>query len=117
MMCGRHSSIRNPLSAVLVLVLATGGWWVTAGDGDARAADDSARAVAICCAWGNKLGDGVLTYSVTGGDPTVLSILRGAVEAWDDALPELTEPRQLGVRALGWRGDGNWPRDVVPSRS
>ena len=90
MMCGRHSSIRNPLSAVLVLVLATGGWWVTAGDGDARAADDSARAVAICCAWGNKLADGVLTYSVTGGDPTVLSILRGAVEAWDDALPELT---------------------------
>jgi hypothetical protein len=89
MMCGRHSSIRSQLSPLLVVVLATGGWWVTAGGGEASA-DDSGRAVAICCAWGNKLADGVLTYSVSGGDSTVLSILRGAVEAWDDALPDLT---------------------------
>src|SRR5207237_522296 len=37
-----------------------------------------------------KLAGGVLTYSVAGSDQTALSILRGAVQAWDDALPDLT---------------------------
>jgi hypothetical protein len=46
--------------------------------------------VAICCAWGSRLSDGVLTYSVTGTDDTALSLVRGAIQAWDDALPELT---------------------------
>jgi hypothetical protein len=46
--------------------------------------------VAICCAWGSKLADGVLTYSVVGSDPAALSIIRNAVAAWDDALPDLT---------------------------
>jgi len=90
MQCGRHSSIRSRLSPMLIVVLGSGGWWVWAGQ--ARAADaagGAGRAVAICCAWGNKLSDGVLTYSVTGDDQTALSIIRGAVEAWDDALPDL----------------------------
>ncbi|HVW33915.1 MAG TPA: matrixin family metalloprotease [Acidimicrobiia bacterium] len=69
------------------MVLGTGGWWAVAGDA-ARA--DSGRAVAICCAWGNRLADGVLTFSVTGDDPTALSIIRQAVQAWDDTLPELS---------------------------
>jgi hypothetical protein len=88
MQCGRHSSIRTWLSSLMVVALGSGGWWMAAGN-EARAEDDG-HAVAICCAWGNRLSDGVLTYSVTGDDPTGLSILRGAVQAWDDALPELT---------------------------
>jgi len=84
---GRHSSIRSWLNPLLVVVLGSGGWWMTAGD-VARA--DSGHSVAICCAWGNKLSDGVLTYSVTGTDQTALSILRGGVQAWDDTLPDLT---------------------------
>jgi hypothetical protein len=87
MTCGRHSSIRNWLSPLLVVVLGSGGWWMTAGD-VARA--DSGHSVAICCAWGSKLSDGVLTYAVTGSDQTALSIIRGAVQAWDDTLPDLT---------------------------
>jgi hypothetical protein len=86
MKCGRHSSIRNWLSPWLIVVLGSGGWWVAA-EGSAGA--ETARAVGICCAWGNRLSDGVLTYSVTGDDPAALSILRGAVQAWDQALPEL----------------------------
>ena len=89
MRCGRHSSIRNWLNPLLVVVLASGGWWAVVG-GEARAADGDGRAVAICCAWGGKLSDGVLTYSVSGDDQTALSIIRGAVQAWDDALPDLT---------------------------
>lgn len=84
---GRHSANRSRLSLLLVVVLGTGGWWAANG-GAARA--DSGRSVAICCAWGNRLADGVLTYSVTGNDPTALSIIRQAVQAWDDALPDLT---------------------------
>jgi hypothetical protein len=74
---------------MLVVVLGSGGWWAAAG-GEARAADGDSRAVAICCAWGSKLSDGVLTYSLSGDDQTALSIIRGAVQAWDDDLPDLT---------------------------
>jgi len=86
MKCGRHSSIRTWLSPVLTVVLAAVGWSLT---GEPARAEEEGRAVAICCAWGNRLSDGELTYSVSGDDPTALSILRGAIQAWDEALPEL----------------------------
>jgi hypothetical protein len=69
------------------VVLGSGGWWV-AGGRQAQAEDG--RAVGVCCAWGSRLSDGVLTYTISGSDPTALSILRAAVQAWDDLLPELT---------------------------
>jgi matrixin len=87
MKCGRHSSIRTWVSPVLVTVLGAVGWSLAGGP--ARAEGDG-RAVAICCAWGNRLSDGELTYSVIGDDPTALSIVRSAVQAWNEALPELT---------------------------
>src|SRR5919108_413269 len=87
MKCGRHSSIRTWGSPVLAVALGAVGWALAVGP--ARAEGD-ARAVAICCAWGNRLSDGVLTYSVSGDDATALSIVRSAIQAWDDALPELT---------------------------
>ena len=89
MQCGRHASIRSRLSPLLIVVLGSGSWWAWAGEARAADGDGGGRAVAICCAWGNKLSDGVLTYSVSGSDQTALSIIRGAVEAWDDALPDL----------------------------
>ena len=85
MKCGRHSSIRTWVSPVLVIVLGAAGWSL-AGE-PARAEDE--RAVGICCAWGSRLSDGELTYSVSGDDATSLSIVRHAVQAWDEALPEL----------------------------
>jgi hypothetical protein len=88
MQCGRHSSTRTWLSSFVVVMLGAGGWWWAAG-GSARAEGDG-QAVAICCAWGNRISDGVLTYSVSGSDPTALSILRGAVQAWDEALPDVS---------------------------
>jgi hypothetical protein len=97
MKCGRHSSIRTWLSPVLTVVLGAVGWSLAGGP--ARAEDDG-RAVAICCAWGNRLSDGKLTYSVSGDDPTALSIVRGAVQAWDEALSDLvlTEVAPNGKR-------------------
>jgi len=78
--------IRTWVGPVLVVALGTGGWWLA---GNPARAEDG-HAVAICCAWGSKLSDGVLTYSVTGSDDTALSVVRGAIQAWDEALPELT---------------------------
>ena len=84
---GRHSAT-SWLRPVLAVVLGSAGWSLV-GDGEARAEADH-RAVGICCAWGSRLRDGVLTYSLSGDDPTGLSIIRSAVEAWDDALSELS---------------------------
>jgi hypothetical protein len=71
----------------LALAVGSGGWWLA---GDPARAEGDGHAVAICCAWGNKLSDGVLNYSVSGTDQTAMSIIRSAVQAWDEALPELT---------------------------
>jgi hypothetical protein len=95
MKCGRHSSIRSWLSSVLIVMLGSGGWWLAGGEAQA---EDGGRAVAICCAWGNRLSDGVLTYSVSGDDPTALSIIRQAVQAWDDLLPDLTMSEATGKK-------------------
>ena len=86
MKCGRHSSIRPWLSTVLVTVVGAAGLSLTGGP--ARAEGEQ-KAVGICCAWGSRLKDGELTYSVSGDDPTALSIVRKAVHEWDEALPEL----------------------------
>ncbi len=86
MKCGRHSSIRTCMSTVLVTVVGAAGWFVAGGP--ARAEGEE-KAVGICCAWGSRLKDGELTYSVSGADPTALSIVRSTVHEWDEALPEL----------------------------
>jgi hypothetical protein len=85
---GGHSSIRAWTSPLLVVVLGCVAWW-SAGGSAARAEGDG-RAVAICCAWGNRLSDGVLTYSVTGDDQTGLSIIRSALHEWDEAFTDLS---------------------------
>lgn len=84
---GGHPPIRTWVGPVLVVALGAGGWWLA---GDSARAEGDGHAVNICCAWGSKLSDGVLTYSLSGSDPTALSIVRGALQAWDDALPELS---------------------------
>ncbi|MEW6475685.1 MAG: matrixin family metalloprotease [Actinomycetota bacterium] len=84
---GGHSSIRAWTSPVLVVLLGCVAW-LSAG-GSAARAEGETRAVGICCAWGNRLSDGVLTYSVTGDDQTALSIIRRAVHEWDEAFPDL----------------------------
>ena len=75
-------------NSMLVLVLACAGW-LAAGGGPARAEGDG-KAIGICCAWGNRLSDGVLTYSLVGNDPTALSIIRSTLQEWDEAFTDLT---------------------------
>ncbi|MGH9040263.1 MAG: matrixin family metalloprotease [Acidimicrobiia bacterium] len=46
-------------------------------------------AIELCCAWGRSLADGQLTYSLSGADPATGDVMRGAIRAWDDALPTI----------------------------
>ncbi|HLF70983.1 MAG TPA: matrixin family metalloprotease [Dehalococcoidia bacterium] len=58
------------------------------------ASADRANAVAyqldVCCAWNNALGDGQLTYSISGGSDTDRQTVLDAVEEWELAVPGLT---------------------------
>ena len=75
-------------SSLLVMVLGGTAWWY--GDTGAARAEGDGKAIGICCAWGSRLSDGELTFSVSGEDPTALSIVRQAVQEWDDAFADLT---------------------------
>jgi hypothetical protein len=75
-------------SPLLVAALGCAGM-LSVGGREAQAEGDT-RSVAICCAWGNRMTDGVLTYSLVGDDQTALSLIRDALHEWDDAFPELS---------------------------
>jgi predicted Zn-dependent protease len=41
------------------------------------------NSIQICCAWGEKLADGSLTYKIRGSDSDILQAVRTAIEDWD----------------------------------
>jgi predicted Zn-dependent protease len=44
---------------------------------------EEANSIQICCAWGEKLADGSLTYKISGSDSDILQAVRTAIEDWD----------------------------------
>jgi len=42
--------------------------------------------VVVCCAWNDKLADGVLTYKVSGGTEDVRDAMIEAIEEWDTEI-------------------------------
>ena len=42
--------------------------------------------VVVCCAWNDKLADGVLTYKVSGGTEDVKDAIIEAIEEWDTEI-------------------------------
>ena len=55
-------------------------------DEDGSGDDDDfeeANSIQICCAWGEKLVDGSLTYKISGSDSDILQAVRTAIEDWD----------------------------------
>jgi hypothetical protein len=69
------------------IVVAAAAVAVAAAGGTAMA-DHSATGghLDVCCAWNSALGDGVLTYRVSGGDVAARTVVAAAVEDWDVAL-------------------------------
>ncbi len=41
------------------------------------------NSIQICCAWGEKLADGSLTYKISGSDSDIVQAVRTAIEDWD----------------------------------
>ena len=41
------------------------------------------NSIQICCAWGEKLEDGSLTYKISGSDSDIQQAVRTAIEDWD----------------------------------
>jgi Matrixin len=46
----------------------------------------SAHFIQICCAWGDKLTNGILTYQVHGGDSTARQAVFSAIQNWNSQL-------------------------------
>lgn len=69
------------LSATLVFtVLAMQNIPVSATPGDQ---------VGVCCAWNDKLADGILTYKVSGGTADIRDVMIEAIEEWDTEIDGL----------------------------
>ena len=60
-------------------------------DEDVHGDDDfeEENSIQICCAWGEKLADGSLTYQISGSDSDIRQAVRTAVEEWDSNFIEL----------------------------
>ena len=41
------------------------------------------HSIQICCSWGKKLVDGVLTYKIIGGDVLTQMAVRNAINEWN----------------------------------
>jgi hypothetical protein len=46
----------------------------------------SKKKIELCCAWGDSLDDGVLTFSINNGGSDLAKIVKLAINDWEDAL-------------------------------
>jgi hypothetical protein len=46
----------------------------------------SKKKIELCCAWGDSLNDGVLTFSITNGGSDLAKIVKLAIQDWEKAL-------------------------------
>jgi hypothetical protein len=51
----------------------------------------SKKKIELCCAWGNALDDGVLTFSIKDGGSDLAKIVKMAINDWEKALGELIQ--------------------------
>ncbi len=47
------------------------------------------NSIGVCCAWNDKLADGILTFKVSGGDTAAQDTVRQAVADWDTQVDSL----------------------------
>ena len=53
----------------------------------AKKADSSSKKkIELCCAWGNSLDDGILTFSINNGGSDLAKIVKLAINDWEEAL-------------------------------
>lgn len=47
------------------------------------------NSIQICCAWGEEIEDGILTYIIEDADPRLRETVHNSLEAWDAAIEGL----------------------------
>ena len=57
---------------------------------DGKNNEEQQNSIQICCAWGEQLADGELTYKITGGNSPIRQAVRTAVGQWDLQIADLT---------------------------
>ena len=72
------------MARLLIVVLAL--VWTQFPFGSGAASEEGTQELALCCAWGKSLDDGVLTYSVSSPDVPSAQVIRNAVREWDGDL-------------------------------
>ena len=45
--------------------------------------------IEICCTWGNKLADGILTYEINNAKPETKELVISAISYWKENIPEI----------------------------
>ena len=51
--------------------------------------NEKKHSIEICCSWGEALGDGELTYRISGGNSEVREAVRSAASEWDSNIENL----------------------------
>ena len=65
--------------------------------------DNPSHAIQICCAWNDKLADGVLTYKIDGGNSDSQQAINNAIEEWNSKI--------MGIKIEESTND-NTPADI-----
>src|SRR5215207_10251637 len=76
------------LCLVIVITFVTTTLFVSSNDLSFAIKDDSKskKKIELCCAWGDSLNDGVLTFSITNGGSDLAKIVKLAIQDWEKAL-------------------------------
>ena len=94
-----------------VLIVALALLWTQFPFGSGGASAEGNHELALCCAWGESLAHGNLTYSIVSPDPASAQVIRAAVEEWDADLLALTlsevplgQPADIAIRFVPAEG-------------
>ena len=76
---------------LLIALESSGSFQIASADHDDENEEDVSsdddfeeeNSIQICCAWGEKLADGSLTYKISGSDSDIVQAVRTAIEDWD----------------------------------
>ena len=76
---------------LLIALESSGAFQIASADHDDENEEDVSsdddfeeeNSIQICCAWGEKLADGSLTYKISGSDSDIMQAVRTAIEDWD----------------------------------
>jgi len=71
--------------------------------------DSLKKQIEICCTWGNKLEDGILTYEINNAKPETKELVISAISYWKENIPGIkfkeTDSKQQVDIKISFRND------------